>query len=876
MATGGTIPKSRQQSVTFYNTTGIIERNKNIYLAPRFSKVVPALTARTQVRNAFLTVLTQVCPPSSSYTGIEIGNWSPQDRVLRVRGNIDDFRLVSEEGDCLNYFILTRTVTKVENNVDVARTYYYGFFITGVQQEGGSSVALTVQPDDFTNVFYLHNEHELTLTEIANDYEPFNSKLKNCYVNRQHYNRVALENVQEYEVHEDEQRIHVDGNSSIEIKIPIEHTVMSTSSLVNNTRSLTLDEPALYTILQSVELDLQLGMIVKYTIRADSSDALDGIFNYHFEIPYTSHKQVPANMKVFLNQEETYRFKYQYRDLKYPISIYDGNFTDEEMETIENEDTFSNLPTLLQKKIVRACISYLVVETKSPEIALPYMFDNLIGATHNILKRRLRIGELINDELHRPNPVIAVPYIEVPEVFSKYNIDSFKCYIMVYGKLYGGSLSSSETLVSEMCKVINKNAVAEYIYSVYYSKDVNIPYSNITIDLEHNRVDFNAVIPNYSAPTSTPATVYDGTLETNIYASGILQEPINSDSGIDENHSVHVNFVSGSQSGVITVSGARGLIVSGLNKAIFNITIKEHISNLKTNYYENVLEAEPYRFYSISYLSSYEMTFNKNRYFVGGIKNDIEMVHYVSFNGAVKEAYVPNYIVDSHKTKYYNEGLIFTTSANLPLVSDSYSAYYYQNQAQMKNQFAVAEYQWSADFAQKFFVSSPNQVGLRASKAGGWGALAETGNQVMGWIDDAIDLAQQEHIIGMNQKAKLADMGMKPDTLKQAGSDIIFDLSTKEICPYLNHYTIDNLSYNSIAKLLERTGYQVNLYDSLHTMDRVGWNFIKLNSFDYVADITIAQEDSIRKIFTEGVTLLHDKTYLTTGHNFETILEGGD
>ena len=33
MATGGTIPTNRTQSVTFYNTTGIIEREKNIYAA---------------------------------------------------------------------------------------------------------------------------------------------------------------------------------------------------------------------------------------------------------------------------------------------------------------------------------------------------------------------------------------------------------------------------------------------------------------------------------------------------------------------------------------------------------------------------------------------------------------------------------------------------------------------------------------------------------------------------------------------------------------------------------------------------------------------------------------------------------------------------
>ena len=33
MATGGTIPSSKTQTVTFFNTTGVIEKDKNIYLA---------------------------------------------------------------------------------------------------------------------------------------------------------------------------------------------------------------------------------------------------------------------------------------------------------------------------------------------------------------------------------------------------------------------------------------------------------------------------------------------------------------------------------------------------------------------------------------------------------------------------------------------------------------------------------------------------------------------------------------------------------------------------------------------------------------------------------------------------------------------------
>jgi len=127
----------------------------------------------------------------------------------------------------------------------------------------------------------------------------------------------------------------------------------------------------------------------------------------------------------------------------------------------------------------------------------------------------------------------------------------------------------------------------------------------------------------------------------------------------------------------------------------------------------------------------------------------------------------------------------------------------------------------------------------------------------------------------MNQKAKLADMGAKPDAVKQTGSDIFADLVSRENRPFFNHYTIDRASYDSIAKFLERFGYQINLYDTLHVNDRVGWNYVKLNSFDInpAFDIMVGQEQDLMRIFTNGVTLLHDKYYLTNGHNYEKILE---
>ena len=193
MAQGGTIPTNRTQTVTFYNTTGLIEREKGIYLSPRL-KGVPSYIGK-EVRAVYLGVLNAQAVKDADYTDISISSWSPQDRTLTVRGNIDDFRLVTDEGDCLNYLIVTRTVTKRQT----VNTYYYGFFITAVEQAGGSSIRLTLEADDFTNVFYLHNKHVLTDYEVNYvEYEPFNERMKNCYVERQHYNRVYRGVIQYY------------------------------------------------------------------------------------------------------------------------------------------------------------------------------------------------------------------------------------------------------------------------------------------------------------------------------------------------------------------------------------------------------------------------------------------------------------------------------------------------------------------------------------------------------------------------------------------------------------------------------------------------------------------------------------------------------
>ena len=57
------------------------------------------------------------------------------------------------------------------------------------------------------------------------------------------------------------------------------------------------------------------------------------------------------------------------------------------------------------------------------------------------------------------------------------------------------------------------------------------------------------------------------------------------------------------------------LMVSGYNYRDITLEFDNiYPDSLKDNYYEPILEAEPYTFTSISYLA-YELPFNKNRYY---------------------------------------------------------------------------------------------------------------------------------------------------------------------------------------------------------------------------------------------------------------------
>lgn len=827
MATGGTIPTKREQSISFYNTTGVIEKDKNMYFCPRFSQ------AGGTVKSKYLDKFNVVCPPSSVYTDIDVSSWSPQDRSLLIRGNVDDFRTVTDEGTCLNYFIITRKVTKNDN----VYTYYYAFFITGVSQDGGSSIRLTVVPDDFTNVFYLHNNDTVIV-----GYEPFNLRLKNCYVNRQHYNRFQ-------------------DNDENFLNVFFETSYIS-DMFAGQTLQLYINGNyiANYTIISYDYLgngyQFKLGY-VNYDFDTSIFDNFSSCYFYYHGMKkdvtavsnasLTPNGIIPSRNRVFLSQEEIFKFKYQYRDLKYPLHS-NANFTNEEIDIIKNQDSFTNLSSDLRKKIILSSLSYVVIETKSLEALAPYFVNTGGGSTSSTRGRGSKISNT-----YKPNVNIAYPFMIVPKQFKKYESEllSYVCKLKyVYDN---GTYQSNISLYPpfDNANNINLNGLADFLYSVYLVDSIGLKSSDFEIDYsnKHINIRLNNMF-DYSDGFKAGALKLDVT--QNVYGITL--------------------YYSGNTITSMSCVGLAGILIDNVYSSDYKLSITyKDLSNLKNIYFDPVLEAEPYSFYSLSF-SSNEIVFDKNRYIDF---REIKLKHYMNYNNGCKFVYAPQYTIDNIEDIYYTEGMTFTSTTLFPMVSDSFSQYYYQNMSQMKNQFAVEDYNFRTDQLQNFFVTSPNKVGNRATKEGGYGALAQTGVEIMGWIDNWIDHNQTKHVIGMNQEAKLADMGRKPDNLKQVGSDVFTEITTKEYRPFFNHYTIDELSYNSIAKLYERIGYQVNLYSELNTMDRVGWNFIQLNSFDFNPEFEIMseQENNIRALLSEGVTLLHDKSYLTSGHNYETILD---
>lgn len=808
------IATNRIQHVSFYNTTGLIEKDKNIYFVPRFSK--GDISEGTLVSIAWLNMFNAIKTSPSEFTDIQISQWSPDDRTLTVKGNVDDFRKGGIEGQGLNYFIVER---RVFSTPQIYTTYYYAYFITNARQTGSNTVQLEYVPDDFTNVFYLHNTHALIASEISSDYEPFNEKMKNCYIERQHYNRVKI-----------------DSNNRI----------------------------------------------------------------------------IPDNLNVFLNTEEQYKYRYQFRDLKTPIMFDRGAgfneiFSVSEIATIKETNSFWNLNSSIRTRILRCCLYYGKVLLKE-RLTIKNVYSTMVSFSpyrDNPYRGYVDNSGNISSAL----ATMYFPTFVIPEFLSKYKNDIEATEFrnsLIYEDSLGGThtvirptnLTTKVMSLRELTTLFSTQSWGDYVLAIYVVKEPQISASIATTTNASSITWYLKVFTNRYPDTSEDAVVQKP-LDKGQWASFIP----NSLNVFSYNPPAreYYGYLLGYQSQYF--SGDYNLYIGNYdaNRAFedwsvmfgIGITLSQpenayegkikltttlnNATYYKSNYFDNILESDPYQFYSISYNSNEELVLPRNRYYSsmtsdsGSIYDWVDFKYIQSDSEALKLSIIPVYTVENVAQPYFNESLTITITSSLPIMSDSYYSYYYQNKAQMKNQYAVNTVGMVEGMATGSLDFVTNQAKGKLFGAN-WVQMLNVGAGV-GLFGNLLSYGVKQATTAMNQQAKLSDMGKKPDTIKQASSDIFFDLKSGHYGFELNHYKIDELSYNSIAKFLERFGYYVNLYDTLHAVTRVGWDYIKINSFDYEAVITDSEESSIRKIFSEGVTLIHDNSYFTSGHNYEIILE---
>ena len=83
----GTVAGNITQTVSFYNTTGVIEKEHNLYYCPKSSN-------NTNIALEWLRLFETVATKRSDYTNIVISQWSPEDRTLTIEGRIEHFRFL--------------------------------------------------------------------------------------------------------------------------------------------------------------------------------------------------------------------------------------------------------------------------------------------------------------------------------------------------------------------------------------------------------------------------------------------------------------------------------------------------------------------------------------------------------------------------------------------------------------------------------------------------------------------------------------------------------------------------------------------------------------------------------------------------------------
>lgn len=837
------------QSYTLIKLNGLMNKDDNIYFVPLFRTYGITKIIDKPLSEAFYYCFIRETKQDTNYININISQWAPEDRTITIEGTVDMFRKGGSITESPFDYILIRR--KVNN-----QSRYYGYFIDSVSQEGRNTVKLNLTSDDFSNCFYFSKTNEkLTETGFNNNYSPFNHDLTNVYVNRQHYDRVKLMEDSEGNYIATPTNKDIFFNTEEEFKYRYLTKTLHTPIIIEQSED--------NCFFSENELD---------TIK--SSASFFHLAKNNLPLAKRVLKTCLAFAKIIAKENITTGFKYA---TVRPASSY---YYNNSYLGYYSYNMSSSLP-----------IYYI------PFINIPPIFSHLydIETYTKIIVKSLFIQGSTTGTL--PDIDITNSAKDFLKCVGEYGYGEYIESIQIVKNIpfFSGieyNVSFSDTTINAKLIVsisFNTNPI-EFIHKQNgdLSETNNFDFATNSLPRGINFVTLCGGPLVFNREEKNP--YYNSYEKIKNYGTDILYDNSTKKTSIFNNQNEVKDttkkfYASYNIMGAFVLSSPTATYVEGKlsPKTLNNLLYKCQLPlDNKDSFFDLCLEKEGYNSYTISLYGVYETPLSFFRMFED---NKIDITYNINFsyidssNAITKLGVIPEY----EDIYYYNEAIVVSLSDTLPISSSSYFSFLNENRSSMKAQYAVTErnanintiLSWTTGMADQTvsgFSKGFSQAGLLGGSVGG-GAGGFSG--LMKGINSIVKGATAKENLKLQQNAKLADMGAKPDTIKQAGSDLLYDMKIGELGFYLNRYEIDKTSYNSICRYLERYGYLVNIYDNINATNRIYWNYVKLEDFDFDSQfyLSLEQKINIKRIFQEGVTLSHTAySSQYEYHNIETLI----
>lgn len=791
------------QSYTLYRTNGNIDKENNIYFIPAIS--VGFAPYPVPVSDIWLSRFDNVAYKHSDFRDVNISSWSPEDRTLDINTIPDIFRARGTLGS-YDYIIVSRTIYEGDTSI---RTRV-GYFIDSVEQVGINTTRVYLSKDHFTNSLYLLNT-DIIQHNSQEDVDYFNNPLRkivlNTYVERQHYDR-------------------------------------------------------------------KNGLL-------PSNDIL--FYTYKEDLGFNVTKKVEKNV-IYYNIAE--------KKLKL--------CTKEQIDEINSYGDYNSLTEELKIIVRSLCMAFATIIAKE-NILSPFVIGQS-QITHGSFSNYSTTKSISEGYQRLIYPFVSVPNFlnisNIPKYFgTSFNNEQTFHYIFDYEIVNSDDIivsTSSNGMVNLMTRIIN-GGLSPYIQEISvsrYSKIMNYAYFNE----DKTEIIFSSSFPsNFTENTATLnenkilfATENARLLEEKkgLFCSKLLRNASYVGKGYESDNPLEMRGLSHETENRLgyfyllnegdykmSIHSMLGVSFGGDVVVYYLIDDEPFSSDIKIELMDNyddeiITNLYPYKYHSITYAGSSAESKLTDLYYLqeddNKLKINYDLKLVMSNNVTSKFSMIPyfnndNYVLsDLIYTPNFNESLTLVLDNDIPLRESSYYSYLYQNKAQMKNQFAVA--------TMSSIESGINTTIKTSSNVATLGALGYTDKAILGGVGGGADVlttpishAFNVAKINASQKARLQDVGVKPDTLKSTGTDVFFDLMYDDLFIYFNTYKVDEISKNNVEKYLSRYGYLVDRYDTINMNNRRYINYIKLKSleFGYYGKLSNEQEAEIKRILYEGVTLTH-------------------